>query len=122
MSYVVEIIRPIGKEEVLALVQADKELSVQASGGDWINISWTRDSYSDSIYYAQSRLTCTSPGSEAWEKLQELATKLNAEVIGEEDKIAPPLVGNQGIIHGRSTWVGWPVIVLVLVAALWWKW
>ena len=106
----------------MALVQADEELSVKASGDDWINISWTRHRFSNSIYYAQSRLTCTSPESEAWEKLQELATKLGAEVIGEEDKIAPPQVESPSTIHGRSTWIGWPVIVLVLAAALWWKW
>ena len=59
---------------------------------------------------------------EAWEKLQELAIKLSAEVIGEEDKIAPSPTGKQNIIHGRSTWVGWPLPVLGLVVALWWKW
>ena len=106
-------------DEVLALVQADKELSVQASGDDWIDISWTRQSYAESFYYAQARLTCTSPRSEAWEKLQELATKLSAEVIGEEDKIAPPPDGNQSIVHGRSTWIGWPLIVLGLGRRLW---
>ena len=122
MSYVVEIIRPIGQEEILALVQADEELSVLASGEDWVEISWKRKSFTDSIYYAQARLTCTSPGSEAWEKLHELAIKLSAEVIGEEDKIAPSPTGKQNIIHGRSTWVGWPLLVLGLAVALWWKW
>jgi len=34
MSYVVEIIRPIGKEEVLALAQSDEELTVLTSGDD----------------------------------------------------------------------------------------
>ena len=122
MSYVVEIIRRISKEEILALVRADEELSVLASGDHWIEISWKRNSCTDSIYYAQARLTCTSPGSEGWEKLQELAKKLSAEVIGEVDKIAQSPVGKQGIIHGRSTWIGWPLLVLGLAVALWWKW
>ena len=104
------------------MVHADEELSVLASGEDWIEISWKRNSCADSIYYAQARLTCTSPGSEAWEKLQELAIKLSAEVIGEEDKIAPSPAGKQNTIHGRSTWIGWPLLVFGLAVALWWKW
>ena len=122
MSYVVEIIRPISKEEILAIVDEDEELSVIASGDEWIELIWIRNGCTDSIHFAQSRLICASPETETWEKLQEVATRLNAEVIGEEDKIAPSPVGDQGIFRGRSTWIGWPLLVLGLVVALWWRW
>lgn len=42
MSYLVEVIRPIRKEEVVALVHADGELSVVAEGDSWVDVSWTR--------------------------------------------------------------------------------
>jgi hypothetical protein len=37
MSYVIEIIRTISKEEILALARVDEELTVLASGDDWID-------------------------------------------------------------------------------------
>ena len=122
MSYVVEIVRPIQKQEILDLIEEDEELSIVASGDDWLELLWIRNGCTDSIHFAQSKLICASPESETWEKLQELAMKLDAEVIGEEDKIGPQHSGDHGLFVGRSTWIGWPVLVLGLAAALWWKW
>ena len=122
MSYIVEILRPIQKEEVAALVREDSEMSVIAEGTNWIDFAWSRGEAHAVFNFAQGRISVTTPGDEAWEKARVMAQRLGATVIGEEDDLAGRPQAGAGVLAGRSTWIGWPVLVVVLGALLAWKW
>ncbi len=122
MSYIVEILRPIRKEELLAIVGSDSELAVLEEGDGWVDVRWARGDDRAVFTLAQGRISVTTPGDGAWEKAQAFARHLNAAVIGEEDEIPLRKEIKRGVFAGRSTWIGWPILVLVLLAMLIWKW
>ena len=124
MSYVVEIIRPIRKDEILAIANEDGELTIIDEGENWIRLSWARGKETAEFSFQKSRITVTTPRDLIWEKAEALAECLQAEVIGEEDDLAPPqgLLLKPGVFAGRSTWIGWPVLVIVLIMLLVWRW
>jgi hypothetical protein len=122
MSYIVEIIRPIKKEEVIRLAGADDSLVVDSEGEDWLELNWTGEKETANFSYSQSRLVVTTPTDEAYKKAKEIASLLNAEIIGEEEKIRDVTISDSGIIEGRSTWLGWPILVIILIILLLWKW
>jgi hypothetical protein len=121
MSYVTEIIRPLTKSELQAVVAEDAELAVLTEGETSMEVGWSGGERRPLLFLAQGRLTLTSPDDAAWAKAQEIARKLGAIVIGEEDDL-PVRAPAQGSASVRSGWVGWPVLVVVLVALLIWKW
>ena len=121
MSYVVEIIRPIAKSEVQALVAGDPELAVTAEGEHWMDIAWSRGESTELFVFAQGRLTLTTPSDAAFAKGRKIAESLSAAVIGEEDEV-PIRPATRGSTSVRSAWAGWPVLVLVLAGLLVWKW
>ncbi len=54
--------------------------------------------------------------------MNDLAGKLNAVVIGEEDDLPVHTDAETGICANRQTWIGWPVLIAILPALLIWKW
>ncbi len=122
MSYVVEVIRPIQKKEVLTLIHDDAELTIIAEGENWIDFTWSRGGGQVMFNFAQGRISVTTPGEEAWAKAQALAERLEAAVIGEEDDLPNRREIKQGLLAGRSTWIGWPILVVLLGGLLAWKW
>jgi hypothetical protein len=121
MSYVVEIVRPISKAEVVALASTDSELSIVAEGDEWADLIWKRGSAQALFSFAQSRITLTTPDDVVLEKAQGIAAKLGARVVGEEDQLRAPAVAGRGA-HVRSSWAGWPFLVAVLLVLLLWRW
>lgn len=122
MSYVVEVIRPIRKEEVVDLIPNDSELSIVAEGENWLDVLWSRGREQAVFHFAQGRITATTPNEAAWTKIQSLAQRLGAAVIGEEDDLPNRPALKPGVFAGRSTWIGWPLLVFLLGAMLAWKW
>lgn len=122
MSYLVELLRPIRKDELLAIVGDDSELSIVAEGEDWLAIAWSRGDEQALFNFARGRLSLTSPSRAAGQKSCALAERLGAIVVGEEDGLPSPPAMPSGIFAGRSSWIGWPVLVIVLTALLVWKW
>ena len=122
MSYIVEIIRPISKDEVLGLADEDDSLVVIGEGEDWLEIKWTGEKETATFSYSQSRLVITTPTDEVYEKLREISSLLNADVIGEEENTRHVPIPDSGIIEGRSTWLGWPILTSLLIILLLWKW
>jgi len=122
MSYIVEIIKPIKKEDVIGVVDADDSLVIDSKGDDWLEIKWTGKNETAIFSYSQSRIAITTPTKEAYEKAQEIASLLNADVFGEEERPHDVSAVNSGIIAGRSTWLGWPILVTVLIILLLWRW
>jgi hypothetical protein len=122
MSYIVEVLRPIQKEEVAAVVREDSEMSVIAEGKNWIDFAWSRGEEHAVFNFAQGRISVTTPDEGAWEKAHVMAQRLGAAVIGEEDDLPNRPQTRSGVFAGRSTWIGWPILVVVLAALLAWKW
>jgi len=58
----------------------------------------------------------------ALEKMKLLAEKLGATVIGEEDDLPIPEDIERGVFTNRVTWIGWPIMVIVLFVLLIWRW
>lgn len=122
MSYLVELLRPIRKDELLAIVDDDAELSVVAEGDDWLAIAWSRGDEQALFNFARGRLSLSTPSQAAAEKSCSLAERLGAIVLGEEDGAPSRPAMPPGIFAGRSSWIGWPVLVIILTALLAWKW
>jgi len=55
-------------------------------------------------------------------KINQLSKKLNAVVIGEENNFPMRSQTETGMFANRETWIGWPILVVVLSALLIWKW
>jgi hypothetical protein len=122
MSYIVEIIKPIKKEDVIGVLEMDDSLAVNDEGADWLEVKWTGENETAIFSYSQSRIEITTPTEKAYEKTQEIASLLNADVIGEEERSDKTRTVDPGIIEGRSTWLGWPILVTILIILLLWRW
>jgi len=122
MSYVVEIIRPIREAEVIAIAKRDDSLTILGQGENWLELEWVQGDEKTQISLAQGRMSVTTPTHKAYNKVQELAEILNAEVIGEEEQLPERENANPGIATGKSIWAGWPILVLILLVTLIWRW
>ncbi len=122
MSYVVEIVRPIAPKEFLALIAEDPTLTLLEHADDWVEAGWSDGDEHAVFSLAQGRIAITTPSERAWDKAQEIARRLDARVIGEEDEIKPPQPIDPEFIADRSINLGWPILVLVLTALLIWRW
>jgi len=123
MSYLVAIKRVISVAELAALVEADKSLRITRQDEDTLDLLWSSDSGEGFFQLVHGDLQSTTPSTAAAEKLAAIAIALGASVVGEEDLL--PRHGTQlqrGVFAGRSIWIGWPVLVLVLAALLVWRW
>ena len=88
MPYTVHVVRtphwrdavqsPITKEDVTALIAADKELAWSAANAD--EISWRG---APTIRWNQDQLVSTDPNSALTAKLIRMATALNAYLVGD---------------------------------------
>jgi hypothetical protein len=122
MSYFVEIIRPIRVAELLTIIENDITLSILDQGENWIVFSWADNEEQSEFDYSQGRISITSPTDSAWAKAEELASILNATVIEEEEQLSKYRKTDGDILKGRSTWIGWPILVVILAVALFWRW
>jgi len=122
MSYIVSIKRPISKSDLLAAIEGDDQFSVVTDGDNDVTLAWLKGDERATFSLSQGEITVTTPSEHAWQKMDDLAGKLDAAVIGEEDD--PPVHSNveAGIFANRQTWIGWPVLVIILAALLIWKW
>lgn len=65
MSNVVEILRPIRTDELVALSESDPELSLLDHGEGWMLVSWRKDDEEATFELAHGRITVTSPSDRA---------------------------------------------------------
>ena len=123
MSYIVSVKRLIAMPEVLALMQADPSLRIERQDAETVDLVWSQGGDEGFFQMVQGELQATTPSTPAAKKLASIAQALNATVVGEED-LAPHYAGPsvQGVFAGRDTWIGWPVLVLILGALLAWRW
>jgi hypothetical protein len=123
MSYVVAVKRVISIAEIAALAKADSSLCITRQDEVTVDLLWAAGTEEGFFQLVHGELQCTTPSTAAAQKLAAIASALGATVVGEEDLI--PLHGTQprpSVFAGRSTWIGWPVLVLVLSALVVWRW
>jgi hypothetical protein len=123
MSYIVSVKRVILMSEILGLVRADPTLRIQRQDSETLDLAWSQDSDEGFFQFVQGQLQATSPSTPAAQKLASVAQTLNATVVGEEDLVPQyPGPAAQRVFAGRSTWLGWPILVVGLGALLAWRW
>ncbi len=124
MSYIVSIKRPIQKLELLSAIEGNSQYKVVTETGDGIEIQYLNNSEKpEYLFLSQGEIQATSPSESTYTSMEKLAALLNAEVIGEEDKyFIPSKEIKQGIFASRHTWIGWPILVIVLTIMLIVKW
>lgn len=123
MSYVVEVRRTIKMHELLAELGKDRAFRITRQDGDTLDIEWTDGDAVLELDFRKGLLSTTSPTDAAMRALSQLADRLGAEVVGEEDLI--PLTNTEvprSVFAGRTTWIGWPILVVVLACLLIWRW
>lgn len=122
MSYVVSIKRPISKHDLFAATEGDQEFSIVSEDDGAVVLTWARGEEQAMFNLYQGEIVVTTPSDGAWEKMNQLAQTLGAAVIGEEDDIPVQPEVRRGIFANRVTWIGWPVLVVLLSALLLWRW
>jgi hypothetical protein len=131
MSYVVSIRRmePAGitAEEFRSLAARDDSLHVadphpEASESECCDVEWSPSSGGSPVlfaYYA-GEVSVATPSHAALRKMQELARLLGAKVIGEEGEDLTEVEVPDWEISPVAGLSGCAVIVILLVATVWW--
>ena len=122
MSYIVSIKRPISKADLLMAIDGDEQFAIVSEGDNFIDLVWSVGEERATFNLVQGEITATTPSDKALEKMNHLAEKLSAVVIGEEDDLPVPTDMQRGVFSNRVTWIGWPIIVVVLLILLIWRW
>lgn len=123
MSYIVSIRRTIQKQEFLSLIQHEPSFRVESQNDDCMVVEWTHGREQAFFVLSQGTIDVTTPSEAAFKKMEEIAARLEAEVIGEEEKfIVPKTPVKPGLFAGRVTWIGWPILVIILIILLIWRW
>lgn len=122
MSYIFSIKRPISKADLLRAIDGDEEFSVVSEGDAFIDLVWSDGEEKATFNLVQGEISVTTPSDNALEKMNHLAEKLGAVVIGEEDDLPIPKDIERGVFTNRVTWIGWPIIVILLSILLIWRW
>jgi len=122
MSYVVEVVRPIKADELIALAENDPELTLLERNENWLAVSWRSEDEEATFELSQGRVSVTSPIDKAWEKAHDIAARLGAEVLGEADQSPSGRSMSSGRGLAPTLWLGWPILAIVLAVLLAWKW
>jgi hypothetical protein len=83
---------------------------------------WTSGDECTGFSLSQEEIIVATPSDNALERVEQLANAPGAVVIGEEDDLPSRAEAKRGIFENRETWIGWPVLVIVPGALLFWKW
>ena len=103
-------------------IEGDEQFSIMSEGDNYIDLMWISGEESATFNLSQGEITVTTPSDEAWEKMNQLSKELGAVVIGEEDDLPIRCEVRRGVFANRQTWIGWPILVVVLSVLLIWKW
>lgn len=119
MSQVVTLKRNISREDLCVGLDQVENLSLGAEH-DWgFSIEYACDPNS-LVTFSNGEVDATSPSDDLLQKLEILASLLGAEVVLEDEVIMPP--SGEIAPRGREIVLFWPVLVLVLVGLLVWRW
>jgi hypothetical protein len=125
MSYVVDIRRTIPMTELQTALASDPAFRITRHDDETLDIEWSDKDEILEIDFRKGQLSATSPSDDAYRALCLLGERLGADVIGEEDLIPRSYASDEikrGIFANRTTWIGWPVLVLLLSGLLVWRW
>lgn len=113
--------RTITKAELLGAISGDSEFSILAEGEAFVVIRWSNGEENAVFNLAQGEVTVGAPTPGAERKMSYLASRLEAEVVGEDENAS--VGGGGGGTGGLGvTRFAWPALVVVLTALLIWRW
>lgn len=118
MSYLVEVKRTIALHEVMQIIKRSNELEVHDQNP--LVPTYGVGKEQEYIYFTGAEMQATSPSDGLVPVLERLAKDLNAELVGEEDNIPGGENGNDKLIKTR--WLGWPILVIILLVTLIIRW
>lgn len=105
------------------MIQDEPSFRIDSQNEDGVVVEWTHGTETTTFVLSQGVIDATTPAEAAYMKMEELAGKLKAEVIGEDEKfIVPRTPVGPGVFAGRVTWIGWPILVIALTILLIWRW
>ncbi len=127
MSYVVTIKRDIEITvlELQSAIQDDLEFKPASPGVELddgvLDLEWQPEDRENPEYFILSdgAIDVTTPSNLALRKMQQLATKLGAEVVGEEGESLTEVEVPPDVEQGCGP-VGWTVIILLVVFFGYW--
>ncbi len=135
MGYTVEILRKIKKEEVVAALGEDDDFTIEDQTGSQVSFFCVEGGERTYFQYARGIITIERMGEEfAWSKTQQLARKLGADVLEEEEAedieaedVSPSPTRQPFIVEnvqpkGDHIGCGWWILWAVLAALLIWRW
>jgi|GEM_PF-5974579 len=124
MSFIVSIKKVIQKTDIYPVIEGNEQYKLISETEDGIEIHFLLNNQKPEILVlSQGEIQATSPSETLYTEMEKLAKLLEAEVIGEEDKyFIPSQEIKRGIFVNRDTWIGWPILVLVLTIMLIIKW
>ena len=131
MSYVVSIKRAkpaeVTAEEFRSLAAQDVSLreidrDPNAPEEDCCDIEWSPPSGRSPVLftYYSGEVSVTTPSHASLKKMQEIAARLNAKVIGEEGEDLTEVEVPSWEFSPAAGLSGCGVVVLLLIAAVWW--
>lgn len=119
MSQIVTVKRKITHEQLRAALDQSEHLSL-SDQHDWgFTIKDSSDPKSFTTF-ANGVLEATSPSDELFNELEKMASLLNAEIVI-EDEVQTVQINNKQR-NGREINIFWPVLVLLLLSLLVWRW
>ncbi len=119
MSHMMSIKRTITKDEFMGAIEGDSEFSVMADGRAFTVLRWSNGVEHAVFNYTQGEITVGSPSEAVLAKMRYLADSFQAELVSEEEGMMPA-GDDEGDV--RSTWIGWPIMVVTLIILLVWRW
>ncbi len=122
MSHMMSIKRTISKTDLLKAIQGDTEFSVLAEGDAFLVLRWSDGQENAVFNLVKGEVTVGTPTVQIMAKMKDLAGKCHAEIVGKDEELDTQEEGSGGLISNRSTWIGWPILVVVLLTLLIIKW
>ena len=113
--------RTITKAELMRVIADDREFSVLAEGEAFVVIRWSNGEENAVFNLVQGEVTVGAPTSGAERKMNYLASRLEAEVIGDDENLPVGASGGGGAKLNVLRFA-WPMLVVVLTALLIWRW
>lgn len=114
--------RIIPKADLLRAIEGDSEYSVLAEGNAFVVLRWSNGKDNAVFNLVQGEITVATPSQSAMNKMNQLADKFDANIIARDENLPVQSNGDNDTDGARSTWFGWPVMVVTLLILLIWRW
>ena len=110
--------KSIAKDELISAFRDISDFQIGEEHEWGISIGY-KPNPDEHIIFINSELQATSPSDELYKKLELLAKKLNAVLVYEDEVSTCPTTNS---VKSREIVLFWPVLSIILLVLLIWKW